>query len=318
MALKILPLFLALAVASGVSAQEVKTEAEKAPPAKQDPQKPAEIDRIDELKAQLERARAELGATRQMVEAGGLPAQIRPFLETREMQGRVLDLGVEAIPGEQAAVADAQPAQPAGERRLLSDEEKERLGPDVIMTVDGEPATKAEFDDVYAYMASRPKSGDETKNKRDAMRALVIQKAALAHFKDKAPAAREKMAAVEELLADGGDFAEIAKTHSQCPTASLGGDLGMFERGVMDPIFEQAAFQTKVGQTSGVIQSAFGYHIVKVTGHQDGDREQVRASHILIMFDADQQAIRQTMMDAMNGNVELAFATDEWAGLSPF
>jgi parvulin-like peptidyl-prolyl isomerase len=324
MAPKILTLSLAFALAGGLvpaqkqeaQPQEAAKATAKAAPAAgpQDPQKPAEIDRLDELRSQLERAKAELDATRKMVASGGLPARVLPTLSGRELKPRVLDLGVDAIP--QPVAAEAGPQKPTGVR-LLGDGERERFGPDVIATVDGEPIRKAEFDDVLGYFASRPNVESEEQNKREALRALVIQKAALAHFGDAAVAAKEKIVGIQKQIADGADFAAVARASSQCPSAAQGGDLGPFGRGMMDPMFEMAAFQTKVGQTSGIVQSGFGYHLIKVTGEEKAEGK-VRASHILVMFDEDQQAVRQAMMAAMSGQVDLAFASDDWRKISPF
>lgn len=63
----------------------------------------------------------------------------------------------------------------------------------------------------------------------------------------------------------GDDFAKLAKDNSiDTGSAKNGGSLGLFPRGVMVPEFEQAAFALKVGEVSEVIQSKFGYHIIKL------------------------------------------------------
>jgi peptidyl-prolyl cis-trans isomerase C len=66
-------------------------------------------------------------------------------------------------------------------------------------------------------------------------------------------------------LANGKSFEEEARGKSQDASAGKGGDLGYFAKGQMVPEFEEAATKLEVGQTSGVIKTQFGYHIVKLT-----------------------------------------------------
>ncbi|SRR5258706_11814063 len=63
----------------------------------------------------------------------------------------------------------------------------------------------------------------------------------------------------------GGDFGELAKKWSDCPSGKKGGDLGSFGRGQMVPAFEQTAFALPVGGTSGVVETEFGYHLIRRT-----------------------------------------------------
>lgn len=74
----------------------------------------------------------------------------------------------------------------------------------------------------------------------------------------------------EEILAEvkknPAKFAELAKKNSQDPgSAEKGGDLGMFGRGAMVKAFEEAAYSMKPGQVSDLVQSEFGFHIIKLT-----------------------------------------------------
>jgi len=71
----------------------------------------------------------------------------------------------------------------------------------------------------------------------------------------------------EGLLVDG-DFAALAKEHSDCPSSERGGDLGTFTHGRMVPAFEETAFAQDVGSISDIVETQFGYHLIKVTDHQ--------------------------------------------------
>ncbi|MFA5068760.1 MAG: peptidylprolyl isomerase [Candidatus Omnitrophota bacterium] len=75
----------------------------------------------------------------------------------------------------------------------------------------------------------------------------------------------EDAEAVKTELENGADFSVVAKTYSKDLTKDRGGDLGYFKKGQMIPEFENAAFSLNVGETSGIVKTRFGYHIIRLT-----------------------------------------------------
>lgn len=78
--------------------------------------------------------------------------------------------------------------------------------------------------------------------------------------------AQAQIQAIKAQIDGGADFAELARKHSDCPSGKSGGDLGSFGRGQMVGPFEQAAFGLPVGGTSGIVETQFGYHVIRRTG----------------------------------------------------
>lgn len=80
-------------------------------------------------------------------------------------------------------------------------------------------------------------------------------------------------------------FESLAQKYSEDITAVQGGDLGYFSRGQLEPSFEEAAFALKPGEVSELVQTQFGYHIIKVEEallDENDEVVQIRAKHILI------------------------------------
>ncbi|MEJ5306398.1 MAG: peptidylprolyl isomerase [Ignavibacteria bacterium] len=78
-------------------------------------------------------------------------------------------------------------------------------------------------------------------------------------------AALNKARDILQQIKNGADFAKLAKDYSLDPiSASRGGDLGWFGKGMMVPPFEKAAFNAKIGEVVGPVRTDYGYHIIKV------------------------------------------------------
>lgn len=108
---------------------------------------------------------------------------------------------------------------------------------------------------------------------------------------------KKRIEGLKAQLDAGADFVALAKDNSDCPSKEKGGDLGEFTRGQMVKAFEDAAFTQEIGKVGNVVQTQFGYHLIKVTakspateakGDQPAKPETVTASHILIKTEQPQ------------------------------
>ena len=80
--------------------------------------------------------------------------------------------------------------------------------------------------------------------------------------------ARQKAEQIRREILAGRDFAAMAKAHSDGKTASTGGDLGHIKRGYMPAGFDEVAFSLEKDTVSEVVETKFGYHVIKVVDRQ--------------------------------------------------
>jgi|SRR5262245_33816946 len=109
-------------------------------------------------------------------------------------------------------------------------------------------------------------------------------------------AAQKRAQAALDRVRKGESFARLAQEVSEDPgTRASGGDLGFFNRGDLDSTFEATAFRMKPGETSGLVRTPFGYHIIRLE-EIDTTRKEVHARHILIRVvpqESDQKRAEQ-------------------------
>lgn len=74
---------------------------------------------------------------------------------------------------------------------------------------------------------------------------------------------------LKDQIANGTDFADVAKQHSKCPSGSSGGDLGEFGPGMMVKEFDEVVFSAPLNEVQGPVKTQFGYHLLEVTARTD-------------------------------------------------
>ncbi len=139
---------------------------------------------------------------------------------------------------------------------------------DLDSVLKGVSVPEAEVREFYEQNTARFTAPEE----RRASHILIkADKSAAADLRAKAKAKAEALLA--EITGNAAAFADLARKNSDDPgSAEKGGDLDFFARGAMVKSFEDAAFALKAGQTSGVVESDFGYHIIRVTAVRGGEK----------------------------------------------
>lgn len=87
-----------------------------------------------------------------------------------------------------------------------------------------------------------------------------MAKACARHILVKTKTEAEK---IKKQLEQGGDFGELAKKHSQCPSSKKGGNLGEFSPGMMVKAFDQVVFKEAILTVHGPIKTQFGFHLIE-------------------------------------------------------
>ena len=122
--------------------------------------------------------------------------------------------------------------------------------------------------------------------------------------------AKAKIQGLLEQIKGGADFAELAKANSDCPSAAKGGDLNFFPRGKMVPPFDKAAFALEVGKVSDIVETRFGYHIIKVTGHKDASTtsfEQARDNLIIQLTQKKQSEFANKYIESLKAAANIVY-----------
>lgn len=121
---------------------------------------------------------------------------------------------------------------------------------------------KVTEDDMKLYYKTRQDELKTPETVRARHILIMVDKSASEDVKKKA---REKAESILKKASAGEDFAKLASESSDdSKSRAKGGDLGFFSKGRMVPEFEKAAFALKPGEVSGIVETQFGFHIIKV------------------------------------------------------
>ncbi len=246
-------------------------------------------------------------------------------VDTAAVRKRVIDQQIDELVMLQAAVRDSLTAAPGDVQRAIDQDVAQRQQafggqPQFEAALAREGLTMTEFRQMlskqYArtlviqqYMNRRRQSSDpptvteeEIRDYFESHKAQLGDKPATISFRQivlaPKPADSARAAALQKAsmilgeLRKGADFATLAKRYSDDPgTKEQGGDLGWFKRGQMLPAFENAAFSLPPGAVSGVVETTYGFHIIKVEKVRGGERQ---ARHILIQAPISQADVERT------------------------
>ncbi len=119
---------------------------------------------------------------------------------------------------------------------------------------------------------------------------------------------REEAKSLIERIGQGEDFAGLAMQFSTCPSGQNGGDLDYFQRGQMVKEFEDAAFALEPGSISEIVETDFGYHIIKVTDKkQEGiaSFEEARESLEYYLYSDLQQNAYLEYIESLRGKADI-------------
>lgn len=171
---------------------------------------------------------------------------------------------------------------------------------------------KVSAKDAKAYYDANPKAFETPADPKDSMRASHI----LIKLEEKSDAKTKVAAKVkaEKLLAllekDASLFEELATKESQCPSAKKKGSIGAFTKGRMVPEFEQAVVNLKTGEISAIVETKFGYHIIRRDAPKKSKKQTFAEVKDKLQVALKQQAIEKSLMafvkkitDAAKGKV---------------
>lgn len=235
---------------------------------------------------QFSLARYEAALKAQGLTQAGFEAQLRQDLTLQQLVGSVSDTGMVAASTAAALLRIQSEERQVAELRITPEQFSAQAKPSEADVKKFYEDNKASFEvpeqvraeyvqlSLDALLSQITVSAEEVKawyeSHKDRYQQAEERRAShilIAKNGDVAKAKAKAEAVLKEVQQNPGKFAELAKKESQDPgSAEKGGDLGFFGRGMMVKPFEDSVFSLKEGAMSGLVQSDFGFHIIKLTG----------------------------------------------------
>lgn len=127
-------------------------------------------------------------------------------------------------------------------------------------------------------------------------------------------AAKAKAEDILQKIKGGADFDELAKEHSACPSGKNGGDLGEQAKGTFVPAFEKAAYALEPNQISDVVETEFGYHIIKLIGRTDANTtsfEQAKEKILQYLTNKQKEEVVVNYIQQIKKEADIKFTNPE-------
>jgi len=273
--------------------------------------------------SQFSMARYEAALRQQGSSQAQFEAQLRQDLILQQLAGAVGDTGIVSTTSAEAMLriqseerqvaelriapeqfADQVKVDSAAVRKFYDENQKQFELPEqakaeyVVLSLDALlPQISVSDAEVKAWYDGHKDRYQQAEERRASHILVMANADAPAAEKSKAKSQAEEI--LKEVQKSPAKFAELAKQHSQDPgSASKGGDLGFFARGAMVKAFEDTAFKQKEGEISGLVQSEFGYHIIKLTGIKGGKQRSIEEVRPEIEGDLKRQAAARKFAEA--------------------
>ena len=268
-------------------------------------------ERIAKLEEDLSRLQAELQFIHAVQDRGGLTSAIVAQLRQRTPSPRTIEVGI----GRNALLRPKR-------AHIFTDEERRRLLPTVVMTVDGIPIREQRVEQMMDYLKSY--LPDETEEELMGKTILAIAagewpKTQFQRFRvDNATKIRD----IHNAATRGVEIANLATNRSDDrDSAERGGDLGFISRDCDYGLnFAMTAFSLDDGEVSGIISTHSGLHILQRTGYEKGetpDKDRVRISHVLVLHAPDLDEVNQVRDSVVDGQAKIAVRDQEFLRFMP-